>query len=115
MLRWGIIGTGVIANRFAKDLTQHAADINVLTSVLSRSADRATNFGSRYNLDKKNCFTDFESFASKIDVCYVASPHTLHTIHAHQCLDHNLNVLCEKPFSLKSNDAEAVFKVKYES
>lgn len=112
LLRWGVIGTGEIANQFAKDLIEHTSDINVLTSVLSRTRDKAIAFGSRFNIDTKNCFYEFGSFAdSRIDVCYIATPHTHHTSDALRCLDHNLGVLVEKPFALKARDAATVFQV----
>ena len=56
--KWGIIGTGGIANAFANDL--HHLDNHIVESVLSRDMKTAEIFSSNYKtaslLIKKNYF-----------------------------------------------------------
>ncbi len=49
-LRWGIIGTGMIANRFAGSLK--TTDKAGLVAVASRSSEKAKKFASDYDIPK---------------------------------------------------------------
>ena len=107
-LRWGIIGTGVIASHFAEDIfAQHGSPA---TAVLSRDLARAKMFGARAGvLDDALCTDNFDKFAAAIDIAYIASPHTDHAKDALRCLRANLHVLVEKPLALTAQGGELIF------
>jgi predicted dehydrogenase len=107
-LRWGVIGTGVIASQFAEDLrSQHGVCVQ---AVLSRDEKRAREFGARVGVASEEfCTNDFAGFASAIDVVYIATPHTDHVDDALRCLRAGLHVLVEKPLALTAEGAAAVF------
>ena len=44
MIKWGIMATGTIAEKFAKTLNDMNDNENILTAVASRSTDKAKNF-----------------------------------------------------------------------
>jgi predicted dehydrogenase len=103
-IRWGIIGPGHIAEKFAADL-QHAPGCS-LAAVASRSYERAKNFANRFHAP-----VFYGSYAeivndSDIDIIYVATPHNLHCENTLLCLNHGKAVLCEKPFALNLKEAE---------
>ena len=102
-IRWGIIGTGSIAAKFATAL--NSMEDCILTAVASRKDIRAREFADRYNIIKS--YGDYEALAKDpdIDVIYIAVPHTEHKRMAKLCIRHNKAVLCEKPFTINSKDA----------
>jgi predicted dehydrogenase len=103
-IRWGILGTGYIARRFASDLK--LVEGAVLTAIGSRSLSSAKQFADEYNVP--NHFASYEELArcADVDVVYVATPHTLHHQNTLMCLNHDKAVLCEKPFAINSRDSE---------
>ena len=74
--RWGIIGTGGIANAFRRDLEYLVG--HKVSAVLSRSMQNAESFSSTIS----NCrpFDDPQSFMefSEMDAVYIATPNTFH-------------------------------------
>ena len=102
IINWGIIGLGNIANKFAQDLL--TIPDTKLYAVASRSQDKADNFASKYNATK--AYGDYESLAadSNIDAVYIATPHALHKDNTLLCLEHDIPVLCEKPFAMNAHE-----------
>ena len=108
-LRWGILGTGSIANRFANDLKTY--DGAVLAAVGSRAPETAAAFGAAHGIGAENCFGSYEALAAspEVDIVYVASPHSHHAEHMTQMLEAGKHVLCEKAFTLNACEARRVF------
>lgn len=102
MVRFGIIGTNWITERFI----QAASEVEnfALTAVYSRTEERAKEFAEKF--DVQTTFTDLESMAKseEIDAVYIASPNCFHAEQAIMCMNHGKHVLCEKPMA--SNAAE---------
>jgi predicted dehydrogenase len=97
-IRWGILGCGKIAAKFASDLK--LVEDGELVAVASRDKANAETFAARFGATK--IFTDYEAFAqsTEFDVVYVATPHGMHYEHVMLCLRHGKAVLCEKAFAL---------------
>lgn len=102
-IRWGILGCGRIASKFADDLKW--APGGELKAVASRNRDNADAFASKYGVQKVHY--DYASLAADpdIDIIYIASPHGLHYEHTLLCLEGEKAVLCEKAFALNSTQA----------
>lgn len=75
-IRWGILGSGWIAERFIESVRAHTKQD--IVAVGSRSKDRAKEFASRMAL--RRAYGDYEELvgADDLDVIYVATPHNLH-------------------------------------
>lgn len=103
MLRFGVIGTNWITERFiqAAEETEHFN----LAAVYSRSEEKGKAFAAKYNSNPL-VYTDLEQMVSGdvVDAVYIASPNSLHAEQAILCMNHGKHVLCEKP--LASNVAE---------
>jgi predicted dehydrogenase len=99
--RWGIIGPGKIAEKFAAAI-QNMPN-SVLHGVASRDIERARQFAEKYKASKS--YGSYEELAcdSGIDAVYIATPHTFHRDHALLCLENKKPVLCEKPMSVSYN------------
>lgn len=102
MIRFGIIGTNWITERFIQAALE--TEQFVLTAVYSRSEDKGQEFAGKFG--DPQVFTDLEAFASSedMDAVYIASPNSLHAEQAIFMMDHGKHVLCEKPMA--SNPAE---------
>jgi predicted dehydrogenase len=98
-IRWGILGCGKIAAKFAADL-RLVKDAE-LFAVASRDEARGKEFAQVYGVSQ--VFTNYEALAmSNVDVIYIATPHGMHHEHTMLCLFHKKPVLCEKAFALNS-------------
>jgi predicted dehydrogenase len=104
VLRWGILGSGWIAERFIESVRAHTKQD--IVAVGSRSGHRAEEFASRLGL--KQAYGDYNELvaAADLDVIYVATPHNLHHEGAMLALSAGKHVFVEKPFAL--NRAQAV-------
>ena len=100
LIRWGILGTGLIAAEFAKAM-HHVRDAE-LASVGSRTQSSANAFAEAHGL--AHAHGSYEALAEdpQIDVVYIATPHTLHYENTLLCLRAGKHVLCEKPFALNT-------------
>ena len=112
MIRWGIMGCGRIARKFAADL-HYAAD-NELVAVGSRSREKAMAFAADFPV--AHIHDSYEALAENknVDVIYVATPHNLHFENTLLCLNNNKAVLCEKPFAMNLAEAAMMIKVARE-
>jgi predicted dehydrogenase len=97
-IRWGILGCGRIARKFAADLSL-VADAK-LTALGARQLVTAQEFAKEF--PAPHVHGSYEELVSNpdVDVIYIASPHALHHEHTLLCLNHGKAVLCEKAFAL---------------
>jgi predicted dehydrogenase len=97
-IRWGILGCGRIARKFAADLT--LVDDAALIALGARQLETAQKFAKEF--PAPHVHGSYEALVSdpEVDVIYIASPHALHHEHTLLCLDHGKAVLCEKAFAL---------------
>ncbi|ASU34675.1 Gfo/Idh/MocA family protein [Mucilaginibacter xinganensis] len=111
-IRWGILGAGKIAGKFAGDLKQ-VADAELI-AVGSRSQESADRFADEFGI--KNRHAGYEALVSDpdVDVIYIATPHSFHYEHALLCLQHNKAVLCEKPFAMNAAQTRAMIAMARE-
>ncbi|WP_294283452.1 Gfo/Idh/MocA family oxidoreductase [uncultured Chryseobacterium sp.] len=102
-IRWGILGTGTIAHKFASDLKR--VENAELVAVGSRSLQGAKVFCGEFDIPLS--FGSYEELAAcnEIDIVYIATPNHLHHPNTLLCLNHGKAVLCEKPFALNAKQA----------
>lgn len=111
MLRVGIVGCGNI-------FTMHATSCDnlenaKLTCVCDVKSDRADRAAEKY---KCRAYYDYKEMIDKenLDVLHVCVPHYLHPIISKYALEKGVNVLCEKPMSIRYEDAVENVKIAKE-
>lgn len=110
-IKWGIIGLGNIANKFAK--TVKAMESVELEAVASRSKEKSEAFGKLYDVQAHKCYGSYEELINdeSIDVVYIAVPHVFHKEISILCLKNGKGVLCEKPVTINESEIRAVIDV----
>jgi predicted dehydrogenase len=105
-LRWGLIGTGLIAGVFARDL--ELTDSGRVVAVGSRTLEAATRFADRFAIPNRHA--SYQSLVDdpEVDVVYVATPHPMHRDDALLALRAGKPALVEKPFTMDAQEAREV-------
>lgn len=109
ILRWGVMGTGWIAERFVESLQQSTRQ--QVVAVGSRTREAATTFAKRFSLQAGHgSYPDLVADRN-IDVIYIATPHNAHHPCALLALDAGKHVLIEKPMALNAAQALQIAQV----
>ena len=111
--KWGIIGPGKIAAKFAAALP--LAGRATLEAVASGNEDRAREFAGKFGAAR--FYTRYEDLAADpmIDAIYIATPHGFHAEHALLCMQHGKAVLCEKPMALSTRQVQTMIAASREN
>ena len=107
-IRFGIVGTGTIAHRFAEAI-KNVPEAE-LAAVASRTRENAEKFGDEFNIPLR--FESYEKMArsDSIDAAYIAVPHSEHIRCSCLMMNNGKNVICEKPMAVNSTEAEKMFR-----
>jgi predicted dehydrogenase len=108
-LRWGVLGTGWIAERFTTALHRHTGQRMV--AVASRDGDRARSFARRVGAERSHGGYQALLDDPGVDVVYVATPHNMHLRDATAALEAGKHTLVEKPFALDAGQARQLADV----
>lgn len=107
-IKWGILGPGKIAHKFAEGL-KYVSNTE-LFAVGSRSYQKAQEFAGHYNISRVyGSYYDLVRDPD-IDVIYIATPHNLHFENTMLCLENGKNVLCEKPFAVNEKEVNQMIE-----
>ncbi|MBR5504693.1 MAG: Gfo/Idh/MocA family oxidoreductase [Clostridia bacterium] len=102
MLKVGIVGCGNIFTMHATS-AHHLPNAQIV-GVCDIKKDRADKAAGKYNC---KAYYDYKEMISKdnIDVVHICVPHYLHPIISKFAIEAGVHVLCEKPMSIKYEDA----------
>lgn len=111
-VRWGIIGTGKMADAFATDF--NFAKTGTLSAVASRSKSAADAFAAKHDIEL--ALVDYFSLINshEVDVIYIATPHVFHFDLAKACILAGKHVVVEKPITINMEQAQALFDLAAE-
>ena len=106
-IRFGIVGTGNIAHRFAEAI-KNVKEAE-LVAVASRTAANAEKFGDEFDIPVR--FFSYEDMAKSdaIDAAYIAVPHSEHIKCSVLMMNNGKHVLCEKPMAVNYREACEMF------
>ncbi len=111
-MRVGILGAGGIAKEMAKTIAP-LADVESY-AVAARDYDRADAFAKEWGFE--NAYGSYEDMLSddKVDLVYIAVPHSHHHKWTIEALNAGRNVLCEKAFAANTKQAEEMITLAEE-
>ncbi len=111
-IKWGILSTGHISNKFAVALAL-LPDAE-LVAVASRNIETAKKFAKKHNVPK--AYVSYDELANDpdIDVVYIGTPHTFHLENSVMCMRKGKAVLCEKALTINSIEAKEMVHVALE-
>ena len=106
-IRFGIVGTGTIAHRFAEAI-KNVPEAE-LVAVASRTNENAERFGDEFNIPVR--FDSYEKMAESdtIDAAYIAVPHSGHITCSCLMMNNKKHVISEKPMAVNSREAQEMF------
>ena len=111
-LRWGILGTGGIAEEQTRDLQANGFTVS---AVGSRSQEGADAFAAKFGIPTAHASYEALAADPEIDAIYVATPHPFHADNAELALRGGKHVLVEKPFTLNRSEAERIVALAEET
>lgn len=108
----GIIGAGWIAAKMAETLSGQNEVKKY--AIAARELERASAFAREWGFEK--AYGSYEELVNdpKVDLVYVATPHSHHLAHASLALNAGKAVLCEKAFTANAREAETLIKLARE-
>ena len=111
-IRLGTIGSGVIVHSILDNVK--VTDGIRLVAVYSRSQEKGEGLAAKYGAEK--VYTDMDAFLADEDVnfVYIATPNLLHYEQAQKALLAGKNVILEKPFTTKAEQAQELVKLAKE-
>ncbi len=109
-MRWAMLGTGKIANRFAAALNNIPERAELL-AIGSRQQETADAFGDTYNIPRR--YAGYENVVADpdVDIVYVGTPGVFHQRDVTMCLEAGKHVLCEKAFTINAKQAESLINL----
>lgn len=113
MIRFAILGAGSIAVTMARTIRQMCESGNQevsLYAVAARDKKRAEAFAQAYGVERS--YGSYEEMLcdDKVQLVYVATPHSHHYDHVMMCLEHGKHVLCEKAFAVNAQQAREMLR-----
>ncbi len=107
-VRFGILGPGNIANKFADGMKN--VSVAEIVAVASRDRSRAEAFAQAHGAQR--VYDDYAALAADrdVDIVYVATPHTFHKEQALLCIEAGKAVLCEKPITVNAGETETLIR-----
>ncbi|MBQ9328702.1 MAG: Gfo/Idh/MocA family oxidoreductase [Solobacterium sp.] len=113
-MKWGILSTGTIANKFAATVNMMLNEGEALQAVASRDLTKAEQFAVTYEIPQ--AYGSYEELLCdpEVEAVYIATPNNLHYQHTKMCLEAGKHVLCEKPFTTSAKDARELYQLAEE-
>ena len=109
MIKFGIVGCGGIAKKFARDIK--FVEEAKLVAVSARTKEQAEKYKDQYLVPYT--YSNYIDLANsnEIDAVYIATPHSFHYEQAIQFLNHKKHVLVEKPIAVNQTQLKEMIKV----
>ncbi len=110
---WAILGCGKIAEKFSSDL--NLLENATLYAAASRNFNKAKEFAEKFGFVK--AYGNYEEMLQdeKVDIVYIATPHTFHEKHTLISLLNKKAVLCEKPFAINTKEVTKMITASKEN
>lgn len=112
-MRIGIIGAGNIAGVLARTFAR--MDGVECYAIASRTKEKAQAFAEKYGFEV--AYGSYEELVEdpKVELVYIATPHSNHYEDMKLCISHGKPVLCEKAFTMNSAQAKEIARLSAEN
>lgn len=112
-IKFGIVGTGTIAHRFAEAI-KNVPEAE-LVAVASRKEETGKAFAEEFGIP--HVIVTYEAMAASplIDAAYIGLPHSYHCPVSCMMMRGGKHVLCEKPLAVTRREAEQMFATAKEN
>ena len=111
-IKFGILGCGGIAHRFAAAL--ELSESGELYAAAARDETRAQEFIGRFGGQKAyGSYLDL-ILDPEVEIVYISLVHSVHYEAAKLCVEHGKPVICEKPFFISEKEAVALAELARE-
>ena len=114
-VRWGILGAGTIAHRFAASLAHEPG--SRLVAISGRTPAHVQAFADEFGVPATSAYLSHEDLLAdpEVDAVYLSLPHNLHHEWAVRALRAGKAVLCEKPAAMTAAEAADIAAVAHET
>lgn len=109
-LRFGILGAGNIATKMAATLDFLRNEL-IPYAISARDISRAEALRSKFNFEKAYGSYDEMLRDPNVDVVYISTTNPMHYEHAKASLLAGKHIICEKPFTVTTEQAIEIFSV----
>lgn len=111
-MKIGILGAGRIAATLAETMNK-MPEVECY-GVASRDLEKAKAFAKEHGF--QHAFGSYEGMLAdeKIELIYIATPHSHHYGHMKMCLEAGKHILCEKSFTVNEKQAAEIFRIAEE-
>ena len=106
-VRWGILGTGTVAEQFCGELKK-VPEVEICR-VWSRTHANAVALAKRHGIPQATSSLEEFLGAGGLDLVYICTPTVLHEAHSLACLEAGYGVVCEKPLTTSLESAQRIF------
>ena len=107
-MKSAIIGLGNIARSHAISIREY--DLGDVVAICDIKREKMRRFKEVYGLDGATEYENYVEMLEKeqIDVVHICTPHYLHKEMVLQCLNRNVNALCEKPLCMRAEELQEI-------
>ncbi len=106
-VKWGIIGTGGIAQTYAAGVK--ASESGEVVAVGSRGETSAKEFAAKNGIARAHGSYPALLSDPEVEAVYISTPHPMHAEWAVRAAKAGKHVLCEKPIGMNRREALAIF------
>jgi D-xylose 1-dehydrogenase (NADP+, D-xylono-1,5-lactone-forming) len=106
-VKWGIVSTADINRKVVPGA--HASEKVELVAVASRDQARADAYASEWEIPRAYGSYDALLADPDVEAVYISLPNTMHVEWSMKALEAGKHVLCEKPFTRRSEEVTAAF------
>jgi len=107
-LKWGILGTGMIARKLATAIQE--SKTGALVAIGSRTQAAADKFGNEFKVAHRHASYEALLANRAVDAVYISLPNHMHAEWTVRCAEAGKHILCEKPFTVNHAEAMAVIE-----
>ena len=106
MIKWGIVGLGNMANKFANSIKE--VNNSKLVGIASLDKIRLKSFKENFNIIEKDTYNNYDDLikSKKIDAIYISTLNNTHLELIRKSAKNKINILCEKPFVINDDEAK---------